>query len=904
MEVYSVYFFISVKQCFFVITDKNYLIYFVVALLFLAGLSISLIYSSYNSQRVIERPQVQNSRDITFVRHAPGGGGCVSNEEEGVVCRGDEIEIGPLEMRSQVEIVVEIRFVVTNPEGDDFICTANEDCEGHLYELDRISAGSGETYDLDNVVIGEELEHYTFMASAERSFRIPDESVPGTYNMELGIYNEDGEMEGFYEDDFEIYDEEAEEELEVPEDAETHKITVDMPEGAKAQVFGLVNGDETVEEEGKFIGEVVEGETVEITPETRQGYKFLLWLSEGVCDKLRDTDNTCEIEMENDEKVVGVFLPVPEGEESTLLIDVFEGGTISVDNEEIVGEAYGEKLVFDQGEEVKLEAEPEEGFEFQGWIGDMRSMEEEISVVIDDDLSISADFARIEHEIDFSIEGEGSVVPGEHRRYVHGDEVVISAVPSAGFSFKAWGGDIISEDQTISFEITEDMEIDAVFDRTGYVLEIIHTGDGNGRTTPEEGKHVFEEGETVDIRISAVEDTHMFEGFEGDVDCDGIECTVDIGYEDIEAKVRFEDGGSKVDLDKEGESCDNYEDGTPVKRSGHIHGRYCYDNVARYCPEEVTGIGDDPSLCEEEDDGKKSIYGCVDMDIDDKFCGTCGNECPEGYVCEDRQCTPGESLFEVDIDIEYGGSVMLRDTMFSVGEHIEIKANPLKGFKFGGWEGDVEKPEEPINVIEMDGDIELKPKFEEDIRTVKVYGFSDDTEEPGEVEWSSPEEFSDSIGEKPVEKEIQIGEEVRMIFHPYDDYQIESVRGNICEGVSRVCNFEVSEDMGEIYIIVDFEKKVHDIDDFMDSYEIDIIHEGEGKTSIFTYDGREYKETVFEGVDDSWSINVYEEWRFYLRAHPRYPVEKLVVNGVERDLKGMPYFIPKPDSEIKVVFED
>ncbi len=887
--------------------SKKYLIYFAVSSILFAGFSFSFIDSSNDSQGDIESPEIQNQGDIEFITHtAGGGGGCVPDEEEGIVCRGDEIEVGPFGMRSMEERTLEMMFSVTDPEGNKFICTSNMDCEDPVYELDRVERGSTGTHSVKEVVIGEELEEYKLLDSAEGSVRIPDDSYPGTYQIRMEIYWE-GELEGLYEDDFEISDEETEEEEEedeIPEDAEIHEITVDMPSRGSANVKGLVEGEKTVGTEEEGVYKAYEGKTVEITPEPEHGYMFFMWLSEGVCDEVRETDNTCVIEMEEDEKVVGVFRTAPEDEESSLSIEVFEGGTVSVNDEEIPGGTSRKELVFDQGEEVSLEAEPGEGFEFQGWIGrNLRSMEKETSIVLDEDMYISADFARIEHEIDFSVEGEGSVVPSEHKMYRHGEEVEITAVPSAGFRFKEWGGDISSDDQSTSFEITDNMDIDAVFERTGYVLEVNHVGDGNGRTTPEEGEHVFEEGETVDIQISAVEDTNTFEGFEGDVDCEGNVCTVEMPDEDIEADVRFEDGGTKVDLDEEGESCEDYDDGTPVKRSGHIHGRYCYGGVARYCPENVVGIGDDPSLCEEEDDdGETSIYGCVDMDIDDKFCGTCGNECPEGYVCEERQCKPSESLFEVDIDIDEGGSVMLEETMFSVEEQIEITANPMKGYNFLGWEGDVEEPDEPTNIFEMDGDIELEPEFEKDTRTIKVYGLPDGVDEPGEVDWNKPDEFGRySLGEEPVEKEVQVGKNVKMVFGENEGYKINDIRGDECEDINRICEFEVPEGAGNVEIVVEFEEEEQDLDDSVDSYEIEVVHEGEGKTYFMPSHDIDDK-VVFDG-EGSWSLEVYDKWEVLAKVDPDYTAKEFIVDGEDVHPEEMVEFKPEADSKVKVVFE-
>jgi len=160
---------------------------------------------------------------------------------------------------------------------------------------------------------------------------------------------------------------------------------------------------------------------------------------------------------------------VIEGDEYTLEIDVEGEGTVEVDGE-VVETPYSEE--YWEGTDVELNAIPEEGWEFNGWTGAHDSEEEQITVTMDEDKALTANFVDpdVEHELAIDAEGEGTVeVDGVEvelpysEEHQEGTEVTLTAVPDEGWLFDGWTGDYESEEEEIFVIIDEDKTLTANF---------------------------------------------------------------------------------------------------------------------------------------------------------------------------------------------------------------------------------------------------------------------------------------------------------------------------------------------------------------------------------------------------------------------------------------------------------
>ena len=92
----------------------------------------------------------------------------------------------------------------------------------------------------------------------------------------------------------------------------------------------------------------------------------------------------------------------------------------------------------DSGVEIEITASPESGYRFAEWTGDAAGTENPLTIIMDSDKSLTANFIR-----QFSLTilaGEGGTTDPEPGTYVEdsGTEVSIKALPESGYQFSEW----------------------------------------------------------------------------------------------------------------------------------------------------------------------------------------------------------------------------------------------------------------------------------------------------------------------------------------------------------------------------------------------------------------------------------------------------------------------------------
>lgn len=218
----------------------------------------------------------------------------------------------------------------------------------------------------------------------------------------------------------------------------------------------------STEGEGNVSEEVIEKpakdyayETVvELTANSAEGWQFARWEGD-----LEGTDNPSQITIDGEKEVTAVF----ERQGYELTVNVTGEGDV---NEELVEDASKTSYPFDST--VELTAEPNEGWEFDQWQGDLSGSDNPEEITIDEDKNVTAVFIEAQYELDLSTAGEGdgsiSVEPAKDF-YDHGDEIVVTANPGELSEFKEWDGDISGTDNPKDVTVTSDLEIIAIFGR-------------------------------------------------------------------------------------------------------------------------------------------------------------------------------------------------------------------------------------------------------------------------------------------------------------------------------------------------------------------------------------------------------------------------------------------------------
>ena len=228
------------------------------------------------------------------------------------------------------------------------------------------------------------------------------------------------------------------------------------------------------------------GETVSLTAIPDAGYSFTRWEGDAT-----GTSTYTQITFNGNRSVTAIFTPEPQ--QYTLTIDAINGS---------VSPSGG---VFVDGTRVDLVATPDEGYQFDGWSGNVSSD----TVVMNSDQLVSATFSPIpvSYSLSTSVTGGGRISP-EGGTFSDGEVVSLEAVADAGWRFDGWSDNV----SLSAITMNADQEVVATF--TEIPRYSLVTSAANGTVSPANG--TFEEGAVV--TLTAVSDEgYQFDGWGGDL---------------------------------------------------------------------------------------------------------------------------------------------------------------------------------------------------------------------------------------------------------------------------------------------------------------------------------------------------------------------------------------------------
>ncbi len=320
------------------------------------------------------------------------------------------------------------------------------------------------------------------------------------------------------------------------------KVTIMMDSDKELTAHFEESGDDehvlTINLEGKGTTEPAPGDhlyqdgvEVDVTAESHEGWYFDGWSGD-----LEGAERKVTVMMDSDKELTAHF-----GELGYYELD------LDIDGDGVV-EVIPDQEEYIEGTEVTLKANPDEGWYFSGWSGDLEGSERKVTIMMDSDKELTAHFEELgddEHVLTIDVEGEGTTepAPGDHV-YVEGKEVEVEGNAAEGWTFVEWTGDHQSTDEKIYIVIDEDKEITALFEEELIYFELTVNCEGKGTVDIEPEQDEYEKGTEVNLK-AIPEDSWSFVEWSGDVlegQREEDEITV-IMDEDKEVTVLFEELG-------------------------------------------------------------------------------------------------------------------------------------------------------------------------------------------------------------------------------------------------------------------------------------------------------------------------------------------------------------------------
>jgi uncharacterized repeat protein (TIGR02543 family) len=141
----------------------------------------------------------------------------------------------------------------------------------------------------------------------------------------------------------------------------------------------------------------------------------------------------------------------------TLTVNVVGGGSVT---ESPLNATYLSGTV------VTLTAVPSLNWTFQGWSGDVSSVQNPVNITMDEDKTVMAAFMQVAHyyTLKVTVVGGGSVTESPlNATYLSGTVVTLTAVPSLNWTFQGWTGDVSSVQNTMNIVMNGNKEVTATF---------------------------------------------------------------------------------------------------------------------------------------------------------------------------------------------------------------------------------------------------------------------------------------------------------------------------------------------------------------------------------------------------------------------------------------------------------
>lgn len=274
------------------------------------------------------------------------------------------------------------------------------------------------------------------------------------------------------------------------------------------------------------------GTVVELTANPEENWEFVEWQGD-----LSGDENPAEITIDGEMEVTAVFNKI----EYPLTINIIGEGSVA---EEIV---QAKTTEYPHGTVVELTANPDSGWAFIEWQGDIESAENPAQITIDEAKTVTVLFDRTFLLTTLAVPEEGGTIEPSGGTYVRDTSFDVEAVPNEGWRFVEWRGDFTGTNPEFNLTMNGNKTIEAHFEPMSFSLDTATVGSGqilidilSGAET-EDG---YEYG--TELELTAVPATDWsFVRWQGDASGTGNPTVITIdANKSVTAEFRFFDGGN------------------------------------------------------------------------------------------------------------------------------------------------------------------------------------------------------------------------------------------------------------------------------------------------------------------------------------------------------------------------
>jgi uncharacterized repeat protein (TIGR02543 family) len=184
---------------------------------------------------------------------------------------------------------------------------------------------------------------------------------------------------------------------------------------------------------------------VTITAIPEAFHSFTMWSGDA-----SGSDNPIIITVDSDKSITANFSII----QHSISLSTSAGGTV---------DPPPGIYTYDEGTEISITASPEAGYRFVGWSGDASGSDNPITITVDSDKAIAAEFI---HQYTLTIAsdtgGTTNPPPGSYI-YDQNTEITVTAVAESGYEFVQWTGDISGAENPVNVNLDSNKSLFAAF---------------------------------------------------------------------------------------------------------------------------------------------------------------------------------------------------------------------------------------------------------------------------------------------------------------------------------------------------------------------------------------------------------------------------------------------------------
>jgi uncharacterized repeat protein (TIGR02543 family) len=215
------------------------------------------------------------------------------------------------------------------------------------------------------------------------------------------------------------------------------------------------------------------GTSVTLTATPAAGWGFANW-SGGATG----TTNPLTITMDGNKSIMANF------NQNTYSLTVTPSGSGSVSKNP-------DQATYLSGTSVTLTATPAAGWSFANWSGGATGTTNPLTITMDGNKSITANFTQNLYTLTVTTSGSGSVSKNPDQvNYLSGTSVTLTATPAAGWSFANWSGGATGTTNPLTITMDGNKSITANFNQNTYSLTVTPSGSGSVSKNPDQATYL------------------------------------------------------------------------------------------------------------------------------------------------------------------------------------------------------------------------------------------------------------------------------------------------------------------------------------------------------------------------------------------------------------------------------